>query len=478
MMPYITKSLRLNLLSKRRAYKSYYCIFIKKRKYSNLSKRVLLLVILLFLGLLTKINAQNGFRFQKKNKAKQIVSFKLINNLIVIPVEVNGKTLSFILDTGVHKTIVFNLSKNNSITILNPKKIRLKGLGGGASVDAVLSKKNTIRIKNIYSVNEPIYVILKDVFDFSSKMGTTIHGIIGYNLLKNFTVKINYGAGKITFYNLEKFRLKKCRKCEVLPLQFHRKKPYVNVQVQLDTVYNTFTTVKMLLDSGGSDALWLFENSKKEIKTPKKFFNDILGEGLSGVIYGNRSRIPQLKIGGFEIKKPTVSFLDTLSTKLARRFEQRNGSLGGGILKRFTVWLDYANKQIMFKKNKFFKTPFNYNMSGLDIIYNGRELVKEAAPDFSKYKLSENHSITFFTNFSYKFKPSYKIKTVVKNSSADKAGLKAGDLIIRMNRKPMFSYKLNDIVNEFSEKVNKKIQLKIKRHGVEMTFKFRLEKKI
>ena len=55
----------------------------------------------------------------------------------------------------------------------------------------------------------------------------------------------------------------------------------------------------MLLDSGGSDALWLFENSKKEIKTPKKFFNDILGEGLSGIIYGNRSRIPRLKIGGF-----------------------------------------------------------------------------------------------------------------------------------------------------------------------------------
>ena len=413
MMPYITKSLRLNLLSKIRVHKSYYRKFIKN---SSLNKRVLLIVTLLLLGFVIRINAQNGFRFQKKTKSKQRVSFKLINNLIVIPLEVNGKTLSFILDTGVNKTIIFNLSKNDSIAVLNPKKILLKGLGGGASVDALLSENNRIRIKDMFNVNASIYVILKDIFDFSSKMGTTIHGIIGYNLLKNFTVKINYSAEEITFYNPKKFKFKKCRKCEVLPLQFHRKKPYVNVQVQLDTVYNTFTNVKMLLDSGGSDALWLFENSKKEIKTPKKFFNDILGEGLSGIIYGNRSRIPRLKIGGFEIKNPTVSFLDTLSTKLARRFQQRNGSLGGGVLKRFTVWLDYPNKKIMFKKNKFFKAPFNYNMSGLDIIYNGKQLVREEAQDISNYKLSEKNSVTLFTNFSYKFKPSYKIKTVVKNS--------------------------------------------------------------
>ena len=36
------------------------------------------------------------------------IRFKLINNLIVIPVEVNGVELSFLLDTGVSKTILFN----------------------------------------------------------------------------------------------------------------------------------------------------------------------------------------------------------------------------------------------------------------------------------------------------------------------------------------------------------------------------------
>ena len=196
------------------------------------------------------------------------------------------------------------------------------------------------------------------------------------------------------------------------------------------------------------------------------------------MIYGNRSRIPKLKIGGFEIKKPTVSFLDTTSTRIARRFKARNGSLGGGVLKRFTVWLDYPNKQVMLKKNSSFKAPFYYNMSGLDIVYNGKQLVEEFVPDISSYRPRKNNLVAFSTTSSYKFKPSYKIKTVVKTSSAGKAGLKAGDLIIRINRKPASDYSLNDIINEFSEKGNKRIRMKIKRLGVEMTFKFRLEKKI
>jgi C-terminal processing protease CtpA/Prc len=152
--------------------------------------------------------------------------------------------------------------------------------------------------------------------------------------------------------------------------------------------------------------------------------------------------------------------------------------LGGGILKRFTIWLDYPNKQIKLKKNRFFKSSFNYDMSGLDVVYTGKQLVKEVESDFTKYKLAKNNSVTFITNFSYKFKPSYKIKAVTKNSAADKVGIKEGDIILAINRKSAHSYKLSDIVNKLQEKENKKIRIKIKRNGVQMIFEFRLEKKI
>ncbi|WP_299670895.1 aspartyl protease family protein [uncultured Polaribacter sp.] len=406
----------------------------------------------------------------------------MINNLIVIPVEINGRKLSFILDTGVSKTIIFNLSENDSIGLLNPEKIFLRGLGDGEPVDAILSKNNKMKINGLVGYNESVYVILKDFFDLSSRMGTTIHGIIGYNLFKNFIVKINYKRKKIDFYNLAKYTYKKCRKCEVLPIQFYRKKPFVTINVQLDTIGNKLTKVKMLVDSGGSDAIWLFEDSKEEIQTPIRYFNDILGEGLSGPIYGNRSRIPKLKLGNFEIEHPTVSFLDTTSTVNARKFKDRNGSIGGNVLKRFIVWLDYSNRQIMLKKNGSFKKGFNYNMSGLDIIYNGKKLVKEEVTKISRdsynNQVDSNNTISFVTNFSYKFKPSYIIKAVVKNSAGDRAGLKAGDVIISINRKPAHSYSLNDIIHKLQEKENNRIRFSILREGISKTFQFRLEKKI
>ncbi|KGL63613.1 aspartyl protease family protein [Polaribacter sp. Hel1_85] len=400
----------------------------------------------------------------------------------MIPLEINGKRLSFILDTGVNKTILFNLSENDSIGLLNTSKIELRGLGTGEPVSAIISKKNTFKLKYLISRNETIYVILKDYFDLSSKMGTTIHGIIGYNLLKDFIVEVNYKSKKINFYNPKTYKYKKCKKCETTPFMFYRKKPFIKAKVSLDTIGNKFIDALLLVDFGGSDAMWLFENSKEEIKTPKRFFNDILGEGLSGPIYGNRSRVSKFKLGRFEIEKPTVSFLDSASTHNARDLKQRNGSIGGGILKRFKVWIDYPNNKFTFKKNGSFKNDFNYNMSGLDVIYNGKELVKEKnitnISDAYGQRPNEKNSISFVTTYSFNFKHSYKIKHVVENSPAFYAGLLKDDVIIKINGKLAHDITIGDINQMFQEKDKKKIKITVKRNGVLMKFEFRLHKSV
>lgn len=442
--------------------------------------KITLILLVLFYTL--NLNSQTGFYFKGANKNKQQVSFKLVNNLIVIPLEINGKKLSFILDTGVNKTILFNLTKNDSIGLLNTKKVALRGLGKGEAVDALLSKKNTFKIKNIVSNNENIYVILNDYFDLSSKMGMTIHGIIGYSLLKNCIVKVNYKAKKLVFYNPKTFKYKNCKKCETIPFKFYRKKPFIDAKVSIDTLGKKLTDVKLLVDSGGSDAIWLFENSKEVIKTPKRFFNDILGEGLSGPIYGNRSRVPKFKLGRFEIKNATVSFLDSTSTRYARDYKERNGSIGGEILKRFKVWIDYPNKKFTFKKNGSFTTGFNYNMSGLDIVYNGKQLVKEKnvtnLTDSYNQSINKKNSLSFVTMFSFNFKPSFKINNVTKNSPADKVGLLKEDVILKINRKPVHEFTIGDIVNLLQEKDKKKIKITILRNGVKMKFEFRLHKSV
>jgi len=71
-------------------------------------KKVIL--FLLFLSFTLSFQAQGRFRILDNSKNSQNATFSLVNNLIVIPAEINGKKLNFLLDTGIKKTILFNFS--------------------------------------------------------------------------------------------------------------------------------------------------------------------------------------------------------------------------------------------------------------------------------------------------------------------------------------------------------------------------------
>lgn len=440
------------------------------RKFSH----IIFPIILIFYSF--NVFAQIGFKIQNSKK-KETISFKLISNLIIFPIEVNGKDLNFILDSGVGSTVLFNLNPLDSIELKNEVKIKLQGLGSQEPVDAILSKNNHFKIKGIGSITEKLYVISNDNFDLSSKMGLTIHGIIGYEILKDFVIRINYSTKKITFYRPNEFVFKKSNNYESFDLQFYKFKPYIDVGVKLNKSSNKLTPVKLLIDSGGSDALWLFENSHSDIKTPSNYFNDFLGEGLSGSVYGKRAKIKSLHIGNFELLNPTVSYPDSISVSHALKFKDRNGSMGASVLKRFVVIFDYKQAKLYLKKGGGFKSPFKYNMSGIELAYNGKVLVKEkdeGAIEYLDPTRSSGTKITLDYSYKFVFKPTYRIQKLQVGSPAYEAGLKEGDIVIKINGDYTYNLKLEEIVAHFYEKENKKIQLVVERNGKHYKYNFRL----
>jgi len=441
------------------------------------------LIVLLVIFLSHSVFAQNHF-FIKNNAVKHAIPFKLVNNLVIIPVYVNGKKLSFLLDTGVSSTVILNVKVKDSLKLKNIKKIRIQGLGEGDYVDALKSTSNYIQVgKAIINRSHKIFLILGKGFNLSNRMGTQIDGIIGGDLFRDFVVKINYSSKIVKFYDPHKYVYKKCRKCETLPLSFIYDKPYVVAQTVMTD--SSKINTNLLVDSGGSDALWLFEDN--QIKIPDKNFIDYLGQGLNGNIYGKRSRVKTLNLGRFKLKDVTVSFPDTTSLSLTMRHKDRHGSLGSAALKRFHLIIDYPHSKITFRKNsRFYGEPFNYNMSGIEVAYNGEMLVRERKLDrFSSnsknFVSKAEHDgstieLTYQYNYVFSFKPSVQITDVRKDSPADRAGLKVGDVILEINTKPAYTLRLDEITRKFYEEEGKKIKLLIDRNGTRYLFSFTLKK--
>jgi hypothetical protein len=435
--------------------------------------------VIIFVVFAISLSNSQGRFVVKNKKGTDKIKFQLINNLIIVPVYINGVRLSFLVDTGVSKPIVFNFSNiSDSLKIKNPKKILLRGLGEGDSVEAFRSQNNIFKIGDAVNNNQDLYAILDESLNFSPKLGVPIHGIIGYDLFKDLIVEVNYLKRFLRFNNHENYIYKSCRKCQDLSLELYNNKPYLKGEVEIE---KNRIPVKMLIDSGGSDSLWLFENETEGIISNSSYFYDFLGHGLSGSVYGKRSKIEGFYLNTFLIKKPNVAFPDSVSIGHALNHKERHGSIAGNILKRFNLIFNYKKAKLTIKKNAYFKEEFRYNKSGIELAHNGVRVIKEVEGFFYKNSIQNSNPETTPTQIM--FKPSHKLKLIPNyvivelriDSPAYKAGLKAGDQILRVNNKAAHRFTLQKLMELFYQDHGKPIKLEVERNNSVLTFGFNLE---
>lgn len=442
-----------------------------------MNKHLLVLILLFSLGNLSF--SQGKFVIQNHKKSDKI-KFKLVNSLIVIPVEINGVVLSFIVDTGVTKPMIFNyLNMSDTLKVKNTETIYLRGLGGGASVEALKSQHNIFKIGDAIKLNQDLYAIFNTDLNFAPRLGIPIHGIIGFDFFKDFVVEINYSNKYIRLTEPEKFSYSNCKKCETLNLEFYKSKPYINTKVEMN---NQEIPVKLLIDTGGSDDLWLFENDSLGLKINNNYFNDFLGLGLSGNVYGKRSKVDAFHLRKFILKNANVAFPDTSSVDAAKIIKGRSGSVSGGVLKRFNIIFNYQKALVTFKKSRYFNSKFRYNKSGIELAHSGVHFVKEidsrVSHNSASFGVDDTHGrsrIVLGEKYKLSLKPSYTIVELRENSPAHRAGLKIGDVILVINGMQTHQYALQQLTEKFYDKAGKQIKLKVARDDETLFFTFKLE---
>ena len=386
-----------------------------------------------------------GFLFDNQRKKSVTIKFKSVSNLVIIPVTINeSDTLNFILDTGVNYPIITELPFINKLNLNYMMPIQIKGLGDGVELTAYRSGNNTMNIEGLTARNQEVQMVIDENFQISHMLGMPVHGLIGFNLFKDYIVQIDYLNEKITLYKPEYYKYRDRNKDIILPLQFDNNKPFVYTSIVTEN--KTEVPVKLLVDTGASDAVWLSEKSDERIHYPENHVETFLGRGLSGDIFGIKGRIDGIWVGPLILSRPIVAFPNSDIIDQLMSTNDRNGTIGAEILRRFNVTFDYRNSRLTLRPTHKINEDFNYNMSGMEII--------NPVPGL----------------------PVYTISNIRENSPAYLAGLQENDQILSINSSNHRSIDLNDINLLLQSKENKKIKVTVLREGEEFKTSFELKK--
>ncbi len=416
--------------------------------------RSTIILIGLLVFCIPEIHSQTHLRLLDPGRSSITLPFSISQNLIILPVLVNGTQLNLVLDSGISSTIITELTGIDTLPLNYLKVINLNGLGEGKAGTAYSSTGNELMIElpdrqntGILATNLDIYVLTDNQFQLSSQLGMPVHGLFGAEFFENFVISIDYESREISFHDPDQFTLNwRLKRFHEIPVNMVAKKAYVPAKLIQEK--HGPVDLNLLIDTGASLATWIADFSNQNIHIPQKTVPAMLGQGLNGDIMGVNARVKGFVFGGIRFENVIVAYPDSSSVSGMMRTAERNGSLGNEILRRFEIVFDFPHQRILVKPNKWRYDAFSYNVSGME--------VEKPIP-----------SLPIFTVYS-----------VAEESPASIAGIKTGDQIEQINYESTVMLTLDDINSVLHGHEGHRIRLRVLRNGEIHNFKFRIDPKI
>jgi len=387
-----------------------------------------LLLHISFLLFAFSIKAQEEFiqpsKFFTRLKFRQLTGGVILLNARLEPFP---DTLNFILDTGSGGISLDSLTVNYFGLSRTPSDRTIRGIAGIRNVSFINDRKLSFPGLTVDSLNFHVndYAILTSVY------GEQIDGIIGYSVLSRYIFKINYDSSFMEVWT--KGALKYPKGGYLLKPQINSL-PVHTAKVRDDKSINS----RFLYDMGAGLCMMLTTDFIKDsslLGKKRKLFNKE-AEGLGGKIDMYMTVTKEVKLGPYRFRNvPIYVFDDTYNVT---SYPYLGGLIGNDLLRRFNVILNYDKRDFYLVPNSHFQEPFDYSYSGIELYFvNGQILIGDVA----------------------------------KNSPAEKAGLKEGDIVVGVNKN--FSQNLQQYKAAL-QVAGQKVQIIVQRDGELKEFQFKI----
>jgi hypothetical protein len=309
---------------------------------------------------------------------------------VVFEATINGKgPFQLIFDTGA------------GVNILNPAVIAQLGLSAesgsvavpatGGSVDAKAFRADEMRIGDL-ALHHPIFYSVQ----LPWPDGTGPVGAVGYEVMRQLVVTVNYAQQRLTFFD---------------PASFVYRGRGIKISLEPDP---TQVVVKasigggalgdFVIDTGNFGSFdinqWFVKKFAVLDHVPHRY-HGVFGQGAGGDSPpGWITRIKSVCI-----EKSCAHHVITYLSDGQASWDDHAGTIGEEILKRFTVTDDWPHHALYLERNTGPARPGVFNRSGIisDFDENGKDL---------------------------------KVVAVLPDSPGDKAGVKVGDRIVMIDNRP------------------------------------------
>jgi len=286
------------------------------------------------------------------NARSASVPFELANNNIFLEVKLAGRAVTLLCDTGGLNIVTPELARELGIAVTG----QLEGRGvGEKKVDVGVAQIARMEIGDAFLENQTFYVFPLD--ELAAVEGRPAPGVVGYEVFRRFVTRIDYDQQRLTLHDPARFSYQ--GPGAQVPIAFDDHTP--RIEAELDGIRGWFD-----VDTGSRSSVTLAAPFVKAHDLAAKYgarFTATMGWGVGGPSRGQPVRPRSLRIASFDVRDPVAD----LSVQQAGSFAATDiaGNIGGGVLKRFDLVLDYANERIFFEPNSWFRARDVYDRSGL-----------------------------------------------------------------------------------------------------------------
>jgi PDZ domain/Aspartyl protease len=365
------------------------------------------------------------------------IPFQVLSNFVLVQLRMNNsRPLCFLLSTASTSVIDTRIAKELGLPVHEDKSAAT-----GSGIEGGLISGVSLALPGVTTFNQTVAVLPLEFF--SSIMGQPIAGLIGYDFISQFVIEVDYAKRKMNVYAPATYRYSGTG--DVLPIKFIDKSPFVAAKITMEGREAVEGTFEFATESSGVLVVQRsFAEAHQLLKSVKGFRLGHVGgseESMSRTLQG---RVKNIQVGRFMINNPLVSFSQAEADKDAT---DGDGQIGGEVLRRFRLILDYSRQRIILEPNQHLAEPVEQDMSGFELVAEGADL------------------------------KTLTINEVLANSPAAEAGLQEEDELIAIDGRPVTELSLEQI-RQMLKQEGKEYVLKLKRGSQALQVKLKTRRLI